>query len=91
MEEFHILDRRNRKAAAVDNGSGTRPGILAARRASAVVGQYAPVLISAARGADTGMCALRSSPEQGATARETFNLVTACGNLPDHSAMRSTR
>lgn len=26
---------------------------------------------------------LRSSPEQGATAREVFNLVTSCGNLPN--------
>jgi len=26
---------------------------------------------------------LRSSPEQGATAREEFNLVTSCGNLPN--------
>ncbi|WP_181259130.1 hypothetical protein [Pseudoduganella armeniaca] len=26
---------------------------------------------------------LRSSPEQGATARELFNLVTSCGNLPN--------
>jgi hypothetical protein len=26
---------------------------------------------------------LRSSPDQGATARETFNLVTSCGNLPN--------
>lgn len=28
---------------------------------------------------------LRSSPEQGATARESFNLATSCGNLPNQS------
>lgn len=28
---------------------------------------------------------LRSSPQQGATARESFNLATSCGNLPNQS------
>jgi hypothetical protein len=32
---------------------------------------------------NTRFLTLRSSPEQGATARETFNLISSCGNLPN--------
>ena len=52
-------------------------------RVGASTQSIGPDIAAALQVLNTRLLTLRSSPDQGATARETFNLVASCGNLPN--------